>query len=274
MSADTQAKAPGASGVTPDERTQLEEGAGPQSGGGSMTAMLAITQRELASLFFYPIAYVVGCLFLIGTGLYFVEEALVAGQEASLRSLFEWMALLLVFALPLLTMRAVAEELSTDTIETLLTAPVTDGSVILGKFFGTLLFYLALLATTLLHVILLAAYADPIGSVVVCGYVGLILLGGLFIAIGLFASCCTRHQLLAALVAVAVLAIFTFLADHYAEHAGAAWQRQVCLYLNVLGHFSDFSKGMIDTKSVVFFLSGTAFFLFLATKVLESRRWR
>ena len=79
---------------------------------------------------------------------------------------------------------------------------------------------------------------------------------------------------LAALVAVAVLAIFTFLADHYAEHAGAAWQRQVCLYLNVLGHFSDFSKGMIDTKSVVFFLSGTAFFLFLATKVLESRRWR
>jgi ABC-2 type transport system permease protein len=146
--------------------------------------------------------------------------------------------------------------------------------VILGKFFGTLVFYLALVATTLVHLILMEGYADPIGSVVCGGYLGLILLGGLFIAIGLFASCCTRHQLLAALLAVAVLSIFTFVADYGAEFARQPWQRNVCSYLNVFGHFADFSKGMIDTKSLIFFLSGTGFFLFLATKVLESRRWR
>jgi len=191
-----------------------------------------------------------------------------------MRTLFERMASLLVFALPLLTMRSVADEFATGAIETLMTAPVTDASVILRKFFGTMLFYLALVATTGLHLILMASYADPIGSVVFGGYLGLALLGALFIAIGLFASCCTKHQLLAALIAVAVLSVFTFVADYGAEYAGLLWQRNVCSYLNVFGHFSDFSKGMIDTRSVIFFLSGTGLFLFLATKVLESRRWR
>jgi len=274
MSAKTQSHAPEAEGVIPAERAQLAADPPRPGGGGSAAAIRAIAQRELSSLFYYPIAYVVGCLFLVCTGVYFVEESLVPGNEASMRSLFEWMAFLLVLALPLLTMRSIAEELATDTIETLLTAPVTDTSVILGKFFGTLLFYLALLGATLPHVILMAVYADPIGTVVVGGYLGLILLGSLFIAVGLFASCCTRHQLLAALIAVAVLALFTFGADKGAEVLGKAWLRSVCSYVNVFGHFSDFSKGMIDTKSVVFFVSGTAFFLFLATKVLESRRWR
>ena len=188
--------------------------------------------------------------------------------------LFERMAGLLVFALPWLTMRLIADEFATDTIETLMTAPVTDGSVIVGKFLGTFLFYLGLLATTLVHLVLMERYADPIGGVVFGGYLGLILLGALFISVGLFASCCTRHQLLAALIAVAVLSVFTFMANYGAEFATESWQRNVCSYLNVFGHFSDFSKGMIDTKSVIFFLSGIVFFLFLATKVMESRRWR
>lgn len=274
MSANTQVNASGPEGVTPTERSQLEGGAGRQAGGGRATVMMALAQRELLSLFYSPIAYVVGFIFLALTGYFFVTETLVAGNEASMRTLFERMAGVLVFALPLLTMRSIADELATDTIETLMTAPVTDASVILGKFLGMLVFYLALVAATIPHLILMANYADPIVSVVFGGYLGLVLLGALFIAIGLFSSCCTRHQLLAALIAVAVLAVFTFVADYGAEYAAKTWQRNVCSYLNVLGHFSDFSKGMVDSRSAIFFLSGTGLFLFLATKVLESRRWR
>lgn len=247
---------------------------GARSSGGPLTAVGAITQRELAGLFFSPIAYVVGFVFLALTGYWFVSEVLVPGQEASLRPLFERMAGLLVFAIPLLTMRSLADEYASGTIETLMSAPVSDAAVVMGKFFGTFLFYAVLLAATLLHAVIMASFAEPVGSVIVVGYVGMLLVGGLFIAVGVFASACTRHQLLAAMLSVAVLALFTFVVDYGAEYAPRIWLRQVCANLNVLWAFSDFAKGIIDSKSVIFFVSGIVFFLFLATKVMESRRWR
>jgi ABC-2 type transport system permease protein len=267
-------------GVTASERTSLH-GSAPQTsdaasaqGSGGASAMVAMTQRELASLFYSPIAYVVGFIFLVVTGYIFVTDTLEPGNEASMRTLFEWMAYLLVFAVPILTMRSVAEEFSSGAIEMLMTAPVSDGAVILGKFFGTLLFYCALLATTIPHLILMSIYAQPIFSVVLVSYLGMILLGGLFIAVGLFASSCTRHQLLAAIIAIAILSLLTFGADRLAERGGTLAIRSFGAYVNILGHFSDFAKGILDTGSLIFFVSGTVFFLFLATKVLESRRWR
>ena len=246
-----------------------------------MRNVLYLTQRELMASFFSPIAYVVGFVFLAMTGLYFMSFTLVPGEEASMRALFEgvpnsWnvgMAGLLVVLLPLLTMRTLSEEFSTGTIESLMTAPVTDMQVILGKFFGVLVFYCALLVATLLYLILLAIYGDPDGGVVIFGYIGMVLIGALFIAVGLFASACTRHQLLAALLAVAVLALFTFAVDILAEQLSGGW-RPFLASMNILRQFSDFSKGIFDTRGLVFFVSGTAFFLFLATKVLESKRWR
>lgn len=244
-------------------------------GGGAMNATLAITQRELASLFFSPIAYVVGFIFLLLTGSFFVSETLIPGNEASMRFLFEKMAGVLVFALPLLTMRSVADEFASGAIETLMTAPVSDLSVVLGKFTASLAFYLGLLATTVPYIFLLGRYAPELaGSTIFTGYLGMIALGGLFIAIGIFASSCTRHQLLAAIIATAILAAFTFVVDYGAEYAQEMWQRSVCAYLNIFGHFDQFTKGVLDSKSIIFFVSGTLFFLFLATKVMESRRWR
>jgi len=238
-----------------------------------MRNVVPLTERELVASFFSPIAYVVGCVFLLFSGWYFVTQVLVPGNEASMRPLFEAMTAILVFAVPLLTMRAVAEELSSGTIETLMTAPVTDAEVVLGKFVGVLLLYAALLLTTLPHVIILLAYsAAPIG-VIVFGYLGLLLIGALYISVGLFASCCTRHQLLAAVIAMAILSIFTFLVDYFAELAGPGL-RGVLMAVNVPAYFDEFTKGILDTKSVVFFVTTTVFFLFLATKVLESKRWR
>lgn len=275
MSAETQAKAIVPEGVTSGERSQLTAGAAPTRRSGVMCATLALTQRELQAVFYSPIAYVLGFIFLFTTGYFLVIETLVAGQEASLRPLFEFMAGVLVFALPILTMRTLSDEFASGAIETLMTAPVTDGSVILGKFFGVFLFYVCLLATTLVHWILAATFSQaPVASVVLLGYLGMLLLGALFIAVGIFASCCTRYQLLAATIAISVLAILTFLADYGAEYLGTEALRAVCAYVNIFGHFTDFTKGILDTSSLVFFLSGIVFFLFLATKVLESRRWR
>jgi ABC-2 type transport system permease protein len=277
MASQTQVE-PLVEGVSPGERAELQESQ-PDVGTerkrpGTASPLAAIMQRELVSLFFSPIAYVVGFFFLLLIGMSFVYETLVAGNEASMRALFERMAGVLVFALPLLTMRSVADEFATGAIETLMTAPVSETSVILGKFGGALLFYLALLATTLLHLVLMVTHASPTGGVVMMGYLGMVLLGALFISVGIFASTCTRHQLLSATLAIAILAVFTFVADYGAEYAGREWLRAVCAYVNVFGHFSDFSRGFLDSGSLVFFLSGTAFFLFLAVKALESRRWR
>ena len=245
-----------------------------RSGGGTLCAIMAITQREISSLFYQPIAYVVGFVFLALTGYYFITETLVPGQEASLRSLLERMAGVLVFALPLLTMRSIADDFASGTIETMMTAPVSELAVVLGKFLGSLLFFVALLVSTLLYVLLLGLHSQPVGSVVMVGYLGMVLLGALFISVGVFASSCTRHQLLAAILSIAILAVFTFVVDYGAEYAAKAWERQFCANVNVLWHFADFTKGIVDTKSVIYFLSGIVLFLFLATKVMESRRWR
>jgi len=232
-----------------------------------------LTQRELAACFFSPIAYVVAAVFLLLTGYFFLGRVLVPGTEASMRPLFDNIAQLLVFAIPLLTMRAIAEEFSTGTIETLMTAPVTDGQVVLGKFLGIALFYLALVGTTVVHAALLLAYGQVPWQAVAVGYLGLVLLGACYISVGLFASTLTRHQLLAALIGAGLLSTMTFLMDYLAEwYSGSL--RQLASAINLLGHFDDFSRGIFDTRAVVFMLSVTALFLFFAVKVLESRRWR
>lgn len=274
MSAETQVNTASPGDVSLGERSQAGEAVA-GIGGGTWTAVSAITQRELSSLFYSPIAYVVGFIFLLLTGYFFVMETLVSGNEATMRFLFERMASVLVFALPLLTMRSIADEFAGGSIETLMTAPVSDLSVVLGKFLGAFLFYIGLLVATIPHLILLSHYTESlVGSVVVSGYFGMLLLGAMFISIGIFASSCTRHQLLAATISIAILVLLTFMVDYGAEFANKMWQRDLCAYLNILGHFSDFSKGVLDSKSIIFFASGTVFFLFLATKVMESRRWR
>ncbi len=238
-----------------------------------MSNVATLTRRELQATFFSPIAYVVGTGFLLISGYFFLNQVLVPGQEASMRPLFDNMAMLLVFAIPLLTMRSLSEEFSTGTVETLMTAPVTDAQVILGKFSGLMLFYGVLLATTLVHAALLLTYAQVPWQAVAMGYVGLILLGAAFMAVGLFASTLTRYQLLAALIGAGLLSGLTFLMDYLARWRGGDW-RVVTSTMDLLSHFDDFSKGILDTRAIIMLGSVTVFFLFLAVKVLESRRWR
>jgi len=235
--------------------------------------VFALAYRELGSYFISPMAYIVGGMFLLAAGLWFFHEIFVPGHEATLRPLFEAMAYIMVFAVPLLTMRQISEEMRSGTIETLMTAPVTDTEVILGKFLGVMGLYVVLLACTGVFLILMAAYGQPDPGVAVMGYIGMILAGAAYVAVGLFASTLTRYQLVAALVAAAILAVFVILMQLVVAYGSEPWN-EIAAKFNAMTYFKDFARGMFDLRGVVFFGSAAALFLFLSVKSLESRRWR
>ena len=231
--------------------------------------------REVGAYFLSPIAYVVLAVFLFACGLSFGLGTIARGEESSLRALMEpWMLFFLVFVLPMLTMRLLSEEYRNGTIETLLTAPITETEVVLGKFLGALAFFGVMIATLLLYPVILAGVGSVDGRLLLCNYIGLTLLGALFIAVGLFFSACTRHQIIAVLLSFAVLAIITFASFELATRVGIGWIRAVMQQVSVRVHFGDFVRGVLDMNHVVFFVTTTALFLFLTVKRLEMRRWQ
>ena len=239
-----------------------------------MRNIATMARRELGAYFLSPIAYAVATVYLFSTGLAFGLGTFRNGAEASLRTLFEfWILLILVFVLPMLTMRLLSEEFRNGTIETLITAPISEVEVILGKFFGAFVFYLFLLATLLLYPIVLSIYGPVDGQLLVCNYIGLLLTGALFISVGLFFSACTRHQIVAVIFSFALLALMTF-ASHGLAQVVEGWPRAVLQHLSVRTHFFDFVRGMVDMNHVVFFITMTALFLFLTVKRLEMWRWQ
>jgi len=249
-----------------------------------MKKMLSIARREMAGYVYSPLAYVVGALFLCVCGFKFApppafwagsREAfiLVPHQQASLRPLFEMMGLAMTVAAPLLTMRLLSDEVRSGTIETLLTAPVTDTQIILGKFLGVLGFYLMLLVGTLVFLVGMLLFATPDMGVAAMGYLGMILLGSAFLAVGVFASTLTRYQLLSAVVAIGILSIFALLMGAVSAHTAEPWN-EIAANLNAMTYLKHFARGLFDSRGLVFFLALTGGFLFLSVKMLESRRWR
>lgn len=241
-----------------------------------MRNVAPIMQRELASFFWSPIAYVVLFLFTGICGILFILGSFEPGQESSLRSLLGHdfqMPLILMFAIPILTMRLLAEEFRIGTIETLMTAPVSETDVVVGKFMGAFAFYLVLLASTIVFAIIMGVFGRLDWGMLACTYLGLIMLGALLISIGLFFSACTSNQIIAVLSSIVVIAVFTYLARLIATKFEGLL-RLVFHHLSILDHYRDFSRGLLDLNHVIFFLTTTGLFLFLSVKVLETRRWR
>jgi ABC-2 type transport system permease protein len=249
-----------------------------------MAKILTLARRELSAYFYSPLAWVVGALFLCVCGFKFAAPPgfwagprdwfiLVPHQQASLRPLFEMMAAAMTIAAPLLTMRLVSEEYRSGTIETLMTAPVSDLQVVMGKFLGVFVFYLALLGSTLIFLVLMAFYAQADAGLVVMGYLGMILLGAAFLAVGVFTSTLTSYQLLSAAVAIVILSLLTLLTGPAATHLPAPYSR-FAANLNAMTYLERFARGLFDSRGLVFFISLAGGFLFLSVKTLESRRWR
>jgi ABC-2 type transport system permease protein len=236
-----------------------------------MLNALTIARKELTTYFVSPVAYVVTAFFLVVAGFFFYF-ILYFSREASLRGLFSNVAIVLLFVGPGLTMRLLAEEQRMGTIELLLTAPVRDWEVVVGKFIASLAFYMFMLALTILYPIILMRFGNPDIGPILSGYLGMLLLGATFLAAGVLTSSLTQNQVVAFIIAFAILLIL-WLAD-VAGNAIGGQVGNILNYLSIVAHFDDFTKGVIDTSHLIYYLSLIAAFLFLATRVMEARRWR
>jgi ABC-2 type transport system permease protein len=240
-----------------------------------MSAMLAIATREYRSLFRVPVGWVVIALYLFLTGVVFVSSVLIPGEPASLRYIFGISGWLLLPVMPAVSMRLLAEEFRSGTIEPLMTSPVGDASIVAGKYLGACLFLATMLAPTLVYAGILMSVADPRPDPgpMLAGYLSLLLLGMLYLAVGTLISALTSNQTLAFLGTFLFLLLALLATGELAGRLPPQTAR-ILVRLGLGGRMEDFARGVVDSAHVVFFLSVSAWFLVLALIAVESRRWR
>ena len=259
-----------------------------------MRNIWTIARKELNSYFRSPIAYSVLAVFAVIFGYFFytmlsmfilqsltqAQYAQMYGENASPMSVNEMVirplllnnSVILLFLVPMITMRLFAEEKKTGTIELLMTSPVTDVQLILGKFLGSLMLYATMLGMTVLYMLVLFRYGYPDWKPMVAGYLGQLLLGCCFLSLGLLFSTFTRNQLIAGSMTFFVLLLLWVL-DWSSQYSGS-WWGDLAHYISLTPHIENFSKGVIDLKDTVYYLSVIALGLFFSVRSVESVRWR
>jgi len=246
-----------------------------------MRKVLALIHRELIAYFSSPLAYVVLTAFLFFNGYVFWlivaylndprTQAMAPLKLFFGGTIFFW--LFLLFVVPVITMRLLAEERRSGTLEILLTSPVSEGQVVIGKFLAAWIFYLFLWIPTMAYVFLLASYSAIDPGPVAAGYLGIALLGVLFSAVGLLTSALARNQIVAAIFAFAILVVL-FSMGLLEQLVTAPSLKTALSYMNLWEHMDDFAKGLVDTRRIVYQLSVAAFSLFAATKALAANKGR
>jgi ABC-2 type transport system permease protein len=189
-----------------------------------------------------------------------------------LRPVLQNVTVLLLFVLPAMTMRTYSEERRSGTIELLLTSPLSDFQIIMGKFIGALSLYATMLAVTLIHIAILFVYGNPEWKPLATSYLGLLLLGASFLSVGLFISTLTTNQIVAYISTFSVFLLLWVIS--WIGSFTTGWLTDVTAYLSVTEHFDDFSKGIIDTTHVIYYLSLITFGLFLTARSVDTERWR
>jgi ABC-2 type transport system permease protein len=255
-----------------------------------MNNTLAIAHKEIKAYFASPIAYIVIGFSALLFGYFFValllnfdRLSLQAGggfggpesvnvNQMLIGPYFMNVAVILLFTLPLLTMRTYAEEKKSGTIELLLTSPLTDVQIVLGKFLGAVVLYMAMLAVTVIHVGFLFLFGNPEWRPVATGYLGVLLMGGCFLSLGLFVSSLTKNQIVAGFITFAVFLMF-WIVNWIAGFVGPTMQG-LLNYISITEHLNDFTIGVLDTKHVVYYVSFIAFSLFLTVRSVDTERWR
>jgi ABC-2 type transport system permease protein len=239
-----------------------------------MSTWITIARREFGSYIRQPAGWIVIALYLFLAGLVFSTNTLVPGKPASLRDFFALSGWLLLPVAPAISMRLVAEELRSGTIENLLTAPVSSWSLVLGKYVGSLLFLASMLTPTLVYPAVMWMYAEPQPSPgpLVAGYVCLVLLGSVYLALGLLASCFTSNATLAFMMTL--FAILAVLFAPTAADIAPASLRPALLGMSLGGRILDFARGVIDTSHIAFFSLTSMVLIVASVAVMEVRRWR
>lgn len=254
-----------------------------------MSNILAIAQKEFRSYFASPIAYITlgffallyGFFYYVGLA-YFARESMQAGQfggpqaininQLMIRGLLQNVTIVVLFVMPMVTMRTYAEEKRSGTIELLLTSPLTDFQIILGKFLGAVALWAIMLAVSLIHIAVLFVYGNPEWKPIATGYLGLLLFGSCFISVGLFISSLTRNQIVAGMVTFAVF-LLLWIINWIGTFSGQT-VNDLTTYLSIIQHLDDFNKGVIDTTHLIYYFSVITFGLFLTAKSVDSERWR
>ncbi len=254
-----------------------------------MSNLLAIYKRDLKGYFFSPIAYVVIGLFLLVNGIFFYvllssfleySYAVMIQRQGypinvnllMIRPFFQNMSVIVLFVIPMITMRSFSEEKKSGTMELLLTSPVTNWQLILGKFLASFTLYFVMVMVTFLFMVFLLIWGNPSLVPILISYLGILLMGLVLVALGNFISSLTENQIVAA-VGTFGATMFLWVIGFAGNFAGKVFG-ETFKYLSIVNHFDDFSKGVFDTNHLVYYLSLTFLMLFFTYQSIESSKWR
>jgi ABC-2 type transport system permease protein len=260
-----------------------------------MRNLYAIYRKEMGHYFLSPVAYIVVGIFLVLTGFFFnlslgaiirasLEESMQGMQfgmaphldvpSLVMRSFFGITGSLLLFMTPWLTMGVYAEERKRGTMELLMTSPVADWEIVLGKFLASLSLFFIMLLPTICYAVYLFLHSEPAPpwKLLLSGYLGVLLLGSVLLAIGSFASSLTENQLIAAVITFGILLILWVI--DFGARGSASSTGELLQYISLTRHYDDFTRGVVDTGSLIFYLSFTLFGIFLTLRAVDSMRWR
>jgi ABC-2 type transport system permease protein len=236
-----------------------------------MTPALVISRREIRTYFNSPVAYIVVPVFVIITGYLFFTQ-LFLEKQADMRGFFNIMPLLFMFMIPAITMRLLADEKASGTLELLITMPVRDSEVVIGKFLAAMALLCTAIGLTLVFAITVKSLGPLDRGPTIGGYLGLILMGGAYVSIGVMASALTRNSIVSFIVAFAI-SFALYLLGRLTQFLPQSLQKLVA-YLSIDGHFDNIGRGVIDTRDVIYYFSVMVVCLLIATLSLESRRWK
>jgi len=232
---------------------------------------LTIFNRELKSFFDSPMAYVFLIVFSLLNGWFFTTTFFLYGQS-DLRTLFNIVPLVYLFFIPGITMGLISREKGLGTIEILSTLPIDDRDIVVGKYLSAVALIAMALFSTSLHFLTLSAFGNSIDyGAVFTGYLGLLLVGSVYASVGMFSSAVTDNQVISFIVGIAIIFVFWLFDKVLIFMPG--FLAGTIQYLSVEYHLSNISRGVIDTRNLIYFSSVIGFFLFLTTRLVESRRW-
>ncbi len=229
-----------------------------------------IAKREIRSYFYTPVAYILITIFLLIAGWFFGSELFLV-NEATMRNIFSLTPLIFIFFIPAVTMRSISEEKRAGTIELICSSPVKDSEIVVGKFVAALALLLATIFSTIIYVIILLTLGKPDGGLIVGGYIGLLLMGASYAAIGIFGSTISKNQIVSFIISFFIIMIL-YLFDKFMYFI-PIWLGSIFQYLSIDYHFQNIARGVIDTRDLIYYFSVIFLFLFFAWQSLTKRKY-
>lgn len=233
--------------------------------------MSAILKRELSSYFNSAIAYVVMAVYFFFSGLFFYAYCF-EGNTSTLSYVYSNMFVIILFIIPIITMKTFSEEKRQKTDQALLTSPASLTEIVLGKFFGAFVLYAICCCIFLVYAIVISFFATPEWSVILCTFIGILLLGASLIAINVFISVLTESMIIAAIAGMGA-GLIIYMMNSFIQMISIEWITNILNKIDFVNYYTNFTYGLLDISDIIFFLSVTGLFLFFTVRALEKRRW-